>query len=118
MIICFACMQFSLVCQQPLATAEVVSCMSRSPACNLSQRWDDRHCQSANVAWPAAAAHAVTCSDYNFNDVPAGATGSVVIIKDSWNSFIIYYIYIYVLLYIIIYCITNEVKYIFLLFQT
>ena len=30
-------------------------------------------------------AHAVTCSDYNFNDGPAGATGSVVIIKDSSN---------------------------------
>ena len=35
--------------------------------------------------WPAAAAHAVTCSDYNFKDVPAVATGSVVIIKGSWN---------------------------------
>ena len=56
--------------------------------------------QSACVAWQAAAAHAVTCSDYNFNDASSAVTtGSVVITKDSCNSFIIYYIY--VLLYII-----------------
>ena len=68
--------------------------MSRPPGCNLSRRWHDRHCQSVNIARPAAAADAVTCSDYNFTDVPEVATGSVVIIKDSWNLFIIYFIYI------------------------
>ena len=38
MIICFACMQFSWVCQQPLAMA-----VCRSPACNLSRRWHAIH---------------------------------------------------------------------------
>ena len=62
-----------------------------SRASSLSQRLDELHEPLTGMhpptppAWPAAAAHAVTCSDYNFKDVPSVATGSVVIIKDSWN---------------------------------
>ena len=77
--------------------------------------------QSASVAWPAAAAHAVTCSDHNFNDVPA-VNHRVSSYHQRQLEFIyyiyIYYIYIYVLLYIIIYYINSEVQDFYLLFQT
>ena len=69
--------------------------MSRSPACNLSRRWHDRDCQ-------CCIAHAVTCSDCNLLDVPAVATGSVVIKRQL--EFMYY--------------IRSEVKDLFLLFQT
>ena len=76
MIICFACMQFSCVCQQPEAK---VAC--RSPACNLSRRWQDRHWRLH--ALELSLQHCMTCShlrtDFNLLYVAAGARGAAVI---------------------------------------